>query len=274
MGAARKINPEDSTQFRKLSALVKEACGLNLTEDKDILLDTRLSRRVSQLGLDSYSEYAKLVESDQNELQACIELLTTHKTEWFREFVHFQWLKEQLPKLSAKGNRIQIWSAACSSGPEVYSLLFLLLKEGFNFNHNQFRILGTDISTSILEKAESLPDRADFHDQVNQLLLKVPNKEALLEEIQLSLNHSLKFREFNLKDGELPLRFQFDVIFLRNVLIYFDRPTIQRVCLNLGKYLKPGGHLVIGLTESLHGEVPEYKFLGNSIYQYQPKAKK
>lgn len=272
MGAARKINPDDSTQFRKLSALVKEACGLNLTEDKDILLDTRLSRRVSQLGLESFSEYAKLVKNDPNELQACIELLTTHKTEWFREFIHFQWLKEQLPKLSAKGNRIQVWSAACSSGPEVYSLLFLLLREGFR--HNQFRILGTDISTNILQKAESLPDHPDFQSQVDQLLLKVPNKESLLEEIKLSLNHSLKFREFNLKDGELPFRFQFDVIFLRNVLIYFNRPTIQRVCLNLGKYLKPDGHLVIGLTESLHGEVPEFKFLGNSIYQYQPKASK
>ncbi|MCX6117547.1 MAG: hypothetical protein NT027_08405, partial [Proteobacteria bacterium] len=128
--------------FRKISSLIKKLSGIDLQPGKESLLDARLYRRLDDLGLDSLDDYLELLMSSPGEQKHCIELITTHKTEWFREMVHFIWLKEQV--LKAKKFPITIWSAACSSGEEVYSIMFMLLKLGIPYD--KFRILGTDIS--------------------------------------------------------------------------------------------------------------------------------
>lgn len=274
MSTARKLDAkanatsDHKADLRSLAEIVKEISGINLPEKKDTLLETRLSKRLAQLAISDLSEYIELIQCDDSEKQICIELLTTHKTEWFREKIHFQWLKSQLPTLRKENNTVNIWSAACSSGPEVYSILFLLLRE--SLTHSQFRILGTDISRSVLNTALSLPNSEEFKTQYEMLSRNFRNKECVEKELAISLQKSIKFREFNLKDSSLSTQIKFDVIFLRNVLIYFDRPTIKMVCRNLSRYLKADGHLILGLTESLSSDLPEFKFVGNSIYRFMP----
>lgn len=269
--AASSAQPSHYVAMRRISRLVNRQSGIFLTPNKDFLIQTRLQKRVAELGFTSFSQYAELLEKNPNELAICIECLTTHKTEWFREIVHYQWLKEQLPKMTAPGRTINIWSAACSSGPEVYSLLFLLLKSGLN--HNQFKILGTDISRPILDKAINLPGKPEFEEQKAYLLRHVPVRERVEWELRHALQHSVKFRIFNLMEDQINVPMKFDVIFLRNVLIYFERDVVLRVCRNLVRQLHPGGHLVLGLSETLSDDVPELEYIGNSIYKYNSRGR-
>lgn len=258
----------ESKDLRVLADIIKQSTGINLTPDKNTLIETRLNRRLYDLGLQSLGDYIQLMQNEKVEMQNCIEMLTTHKTEWFREIVHFTWLKEFLGQRD-RNQKIKIWSAACSTGPEVYSLLFLLLKEGLA--PNQFRILGTDISQAVLNQALNLPNSEEFKRQFDLLLRGCSDKIQLHNSMQMALQSSIKFREFNLVSDHLAADLKFDVIFLRNVLIYFDRPTVHQVCKNLESHLNPGGFLVLGLTESLHNEIPELRVVGNSIYQFFPK---
>ena len=262
----------DESALKNLSDLVKKASGIDIKPEKAFLFETRLKRHLEKLQVSDIQEYVNSLAQDTEELQACVELLTTHKTEWFREVVHYQWLKKELPHLALPNQALRIWSAACSSGPEIYSLLFLLLKEGFH--HGQFRLLGTDISRAILDKAIELPESAEFEKQKQFLLRHADDKFKIESEINLALKNSIRFREFNLIDGEIHLSNKFDVIFLRNVLIYFDHATVISVCRNLCRHLRPEGYLILGLSESLNGELPELVTKGNSVYQYLPRRAK
>jgi two-component system, chemotaxis family, protein-glutamate methylesterase/glutaminase len=256
-----------SRVYAEIAVLIKDRCGIDLSENKYALIDTRLKRRIESLGLTSLEDYYKVILADREELKNCIEALTTHKTEWFREIVHFQWLKEEIKKCKGSGRTIYIWSAASSSGEEAYSILFLLLREGFK--HHQFRILATDISERVLDKARRLPARQEFMEQVDFLLSRSPNPEVLELELRLALEKSIKFRLHNLVGGVIDANLAFDFIFLRNVLIYFDHDTIRAVCKSLLSQLDKHGHLIIGLAESIQEIVPEVKHIGNSIYCLQ-----
>lgn len=272
MSAKLKDVVFDEIVLKELSDLVKKTAGLDIKPEKTFLFETRLKRHLEKLQISSIPDYIDSLKSDSEELQACVEMLTTHKTEWFREMIHYKWLKSELPILLKQSPVLRIWSAACSSGPEVYSTLFLLLKEGLA--HSQFRLLGTDISRAILEKAIQLPEEPDFEQQKNLLIKHAQDKMTVNEEIDLAIKNSIRFREFNLIHDEITFLHKFDVIFLRNVLIYFDQQTVLKVCKNLCRHLRPEGYLIIGLTESLNGELPELVTKGNSIYQYLPRGRK
>lgn len=266
---AAMFSPEASAN---LAEIIKQHSGISIKTEKNFLIQTRLQNRLAELNITDLHDYVSLLRASNKEIQICIELLTTHKTEWFREIVHFQWLKSELKKRPNSAQPFLVWSAACSSGAEAYSLLFLLLKEGFT--HNQIRILGTDISLPILDKAKNLPAESEFQLQKDYLIRSVHNKSKIEEELKIALKQSVKFKQFNLIKDQLILPFQFDVIFLRNVLIYFDRPTVLEVCKNVSRYLKPNGYLVIGISESLHDEIPELVSIGNSVYQFRPRGSK
>lgn len=265
----KAINDED---FHELVRFVKSTCGINLSEDKTVFIETRLRSRLSSLGLDSFNEYIAILRRDEEEKKICIEHLTTHKTEWFREKIHYEWIARYLRKQGKKSQPLMLWSAACSRGPEVYSLMLLLLKEGYT--ETDFKILGTDISRAILNEAIHLPQTEDFAQNVKSFIETSGDKVLAKDQLRRALQKSIKFREFNLTNGSLPLQLEFDIVLLRNVLIYFDRPTIKKVCLNLGRYMRPGGHLILGLTESLHNEIPEFENIGDSVHVYNPRAKR
>lgn len=270
MSAVRK-SFGDEASYHQLARLIQDVSGINLHSGKEFLMETRLSARLRDLGLDTLDDYLRLMREDSEEAQHCIEMLTTHKTEWFREIVHYQWLKKELPRMRAAGGEVKIWSAACSTGPEIYSVLFLLLREGLD--PARFRLLGTDISRPVLAAAETLPSTAEFAEQLACLRARVPSGRNVEDEVRRALETSLKFREFNLVESSLDSSVQFDVIFLRNVLIYFDRPTVVRVCQRLARNLKPGGHLILGLSETLYGEIPELVSIGQSIYRLEAKRR-
>lgn len=264
-----EYQPEQLEAFSTISNLITRASGIELSSDKYFLIETRIHKRMRELRLDlkGYSQY--LLEN-QDEVQICIELITTHKTEWFREIVHFQWLKQHLQQNSSHKD-IKIWSAASSSGEEAYSLLFLLLKLGYK--SRDIKILGTDISQSIIDQANHLSNSDSFREQKRQLLEKVKDPAVVSRELELALHSSIKFRQFNLLDPSLSSNILFDVIFLRNVLIYFERSTVIKICRMICKHLKPEGHLVLGVSESIQRDIPELQSIGNSIYKYNPNLK-
>lgn len=256
---------KDFFVLKKISELIKANSGIDIIPEKFPLIQYRLQKRLTQLKITSLKDYLNLIITSPSELQISIEHLTTHKTEWFREIVHYQWLKSHFSTLRDTHRPLFLWSAACSFGREVYSLLFLLIKSGFM--HNEIRLLGTDISTQALKKAVGLPQTDEFSFELNRLIKKTMDPEKIKREISLSIEKSIRFGIFNLLDDKLSEKTKFDVVFLRNVLIYFDEKTIIQTCRNIEKYIRPNGFLIIGLTETLPEELIEFKKIGKSIYQ-------
>ena len=251
--------------FDEFGDYIRSRCGIVLNAGKETLVQTRLQARLTATGSRDLRQYLTLIQGDQNERKLCTEALTTHKTQWFREIVHYQFLAEYLKGAKTSGKKVRLWSAAASSGQEAYSMLFLCIKLGMDPGH--FQILATDLSKKILDQAMALPDSTEFKTELDKLSLRMPPGTATQEIVARALQQSIKFKEFNLLHSVFESDIKFDFIFLRNVLIYFDRPTILSVCRKLAQRLKPDGYLVLGLSESLQGEVSELVTEGNSIYR-------
>lgn len=244
---------------------VETYSGIKLGHDKVSLLQNRLRDRLDELQIQDLDDYNAILLTDPFEMQICSELLTTHKTEWFREIVHYEFLQEQLVKRN-KNETFTFWSAACSSGQELYSTLFLLLKN--RYDPSQFRLLGTDLSSMILDKARTLHETDEFARQVSNF--KVRNPGADVDNImKRAIQNSVKFKEFNLLHTDVFVGIKFDVIFLRNVLIYFDAENVKKVVDRLSSCLKPGGYLITGLSEPLGNDHKKLVKIGPSIYHFK-----
>jgi chemotaxis protein methyltransferase CheR len=195
------------------------------------------------------------VFKDSREREILISLLTTHKTDWFREYEHFIFLKSALKEglIDTHGKPLIVWSAAASTGEEAYSLAMFLSEIG-----HSFRILGTDISEDCLRKAKAgAYAKTTVDEQVELSLkkkyfLKGTGVNAGLYRIAPILAHPMKWRKYNLVDSAgLSSDLKFDIIFLRNALIYFDRESTQSIIHNVIKNLNKGGYLIIGLSETI-----------------------
>lgn len=250
-----------ATDFNRLATLVYSHCGINLEPCKKIMLESRLNKRLRALQLTSFEDYLRLVTSKEGsatELVNMIDVVTTNKTDFFREPHHFDFLKEVLlPQLSGSGVRnFKVWSSACSSGEEAYTLAmvlqeFTLADPGFTYE-----ILASDISTQVLEKAAQAIYAADRAIDIPENFKKkylLRSKDISNPRVRIvpQLRENVKFANINLMDSDLDVA-SMDAIFCRNVLIYFDRETQLRVIQNLLKKLKKGGVLFIGHSESLH----------------------
>jgi two-component system chemotaxis response regulator CheB len=257
--------------IREFCKVIHDHFGIVLSEKKYLLIRGRLSRRAAELGHSGLESYLRFVIRDPAELKVCGELLATHTTQWFREIIHFQWLRPRLREVVQLKGKVSIWSGACSTGEEVYSLMFLCLLEGLH--PEQFRILGSDVSERVLKTAVEMPDTDEFQKQVLRLKQKLGSSVSGVEErVQQAIRQSVKFRQYNLMDSEWASTLQFDFIFLRNVLIYFDAPTIASVCSKLSRHLYPDGHLLLGLSESVRADEIALKSLGDSIYRLSSTA--
>jgi chemotaxis protein methyltransferase CheR len=255
---ATKLSP---SEFRHLATLVYDQSGINLSETKKILLESRLQKRLRALGMVSFKAYISYLsgkEGMQSELVHMIDVVSTNKTDFFREPHHFDFLRETiLPRLMKEGKRkINLWSAACSSGEEPYTLAMVL--QDFVRLNKEFdsSIFASDISTVVLQKAAqaiySLEQAADIPIAVKQkYLLKSKNTAKPTVRIVPELRKKVRFSRINFMDSSLPVDEKFDVIFCRNVLIYFDRKTQHDVVTKLVGTLNKGGHLFIGHSESL-----------------------
>lgn len=245
------------SQFVRLSELVYHECGINLHEGKRQLLQTRLSKRLRQTGIKSVREYLKVLETDQEELIHFLDVVSTNHTFFFRESHHFEILEP---------SHMNIWCAACSSGEEPYSIAIYCMERGFRPS-----IVATDISTNVLgmakravypiERARLLP---------RHLLRKYFQKgrggwENFIR-VKEELRRMVSFCRFNLVFDPLPAR-EFDVIFCRNVLIYFDNQTKEKVINRLYQVLKWDGYLIVGGAEGLNSIQHKYKYIRPSIYK-------
>ncbi len=261
--------------FRRLSAFIYDTFGIYLPEKKHYLLQNRLLPRLRKLGYTSFSDYTDFVLQQGehgDEVFEMMNVVSTNKTEFFRERDHFNILqKELLPHFH--GQHIKVWSAGCSSGEEVYSLAMLLDEEKQAGNISSYTVYGNDISKSILEKAvkavypyhavEAIPQHYR-----RKYLLRSRDRANPTIRIVPELRVKTKFVWQNLVGKYDIMPFDFQFIFCRNTLIYFDKKTQHKVVSRLVKHLVPGGFLIMGHSESLINHVPDgIKMIHLTIYQ-------
>ncbi len=256
--------------------MVYEHTGIKLSQAKRELVTRRFSPRLKKLGLQDYDDYLNLVRSgDPSELVEFANAITTNLTSFFRENHHFDYLKSEcIPKIIQQNKvnkKLRIWSAGCSTGPEPYSIAMVLRESITSLDSWDARILATDIDTGCLEKAASglytektvegvSPERRHrWFDQV------AVGSEPMMQ-AKDTLRSLIKFNQLNLLTA-FPFSGNFDVIFCRNVFIYFDKPTQQEVIRKFANHQKPGDLLIIGHSENLHSISTQYKLVGQTIYQ-------
>ena len=247
------INDKEFSQFQKL---LHQIAGISLSAAKKPLVHGRLAKRLKQHQLSSYGEYFRLLTSGQqpDELQIAVDLLTTNETFFFREPKHFDFLREKIFPNRKPGRMFRVWSAACSSGEEPYSIAMHLAG---HLGDTPWEVIGSDISTRVLEKArtghypmeriEGIPP----HFLAEHCLKGVGSQEGTFL-IDGKLRSRVNFMQINLNEP-LPKLGEFDVVFLRNVMIYFDLEMKRRVVSRVSSLLRPGGYLLIGHSESLNG---------------------
>jgi len=261
------INDQEFSQFQKL---IHQLAGINLSSAKKALVSGRLAKRLIQYNLDSYGDYFKLLTASHNsaELQVAVDLLTTNETYFFREPKHFDFLRTQILAKHKPGNPFRVWSAACSSGEEPYSIAMVLAD---HLGDSQWEVSASDISTRVLEKARSghYPmDRTDgiSREHLSRYCLKGVGVQENTLLMDKKLRSRVNFTQVNLNQS-LPQLGGFDVIFLRNVMIYFDQETKRQIVQRMLPLLKQDGYLLIGHSETLNGVVDTLQMLAPSIYR-------
>lgn len=256
-------------EFNLFQKLIYDTAGIHMTIAKKPLVSGRLAKRLRHHGLVSYSDYFQLLTAANSpELQMAVDLLTTNETFFFREPKHFDFLRERILPGWRGGGARRVWSAASSSGEEAYTLAMLLAEHAPG---QDWEIVGTDISTRVLEKARTghYPiERAKNIPQqyLSAYCLKGTGSQDGTFLIGKSLRERVKFVHGNLKTDMASLG-SFDLIMLRNVLIYFDLATKQQVVSRLVRQLKPGGHLMVGHSESLNGVTDAVQVVVPSVYR-------
>jgi chemotaxis protein methyltransferase CheR len=257
-------------EFHQFQAWLYRAAGINLSPAKKALVAGRLLKRLKHHKLNSYGDYFQLIMGQEAtaELQVALDLLTTNETYFFREPKHFDFLREQVLPRAVAGKTFRLWSAASSSGEEPYSLA-MTLADGLG--STPWEIIGSDISSQVLAKARSghYPI-ARARTIAQPLLVKHCLKGTGSQEgtflIDRSLRERLHFMHINLNEA-LPKIGEFEVIFLRNVMIYFDQETKRKVVARMLPLLKPGGYFIVSHSESLNGISDALNLISPSIYR-------
>lgn len=254
----------NSTDFEFVAGLLRRRAGIVLTADKTYLLESRLAPLARKEGLNSIEDLLQVVRARRDErlITALVDVMTTNETFFFRDKTPFELMKDAvLPKLVAENRpRIRIWCAACSTGQEPYSLAMMLDENPALAGGRPVEILATDISKRVLEKA-----KAGLYSQFEvqrglpiQLMMKYFRQKDDLWQISDKIRSMVTFREFNLMDDPKAMG-QFDVIFCRNVLIYFDAPTKGKVLSNLAEITRPNGFLLLGAAETVIGVTKKFE---------------
>jgi chemotaxis protein methyltransferase CheR len=269
-----------SSEFKLFQELVHRETGIFLSDAKKALLVGRLSGRLRALGLDSFKEYYRHVtEVDADEQVRMLDCITTNETRFFREPQQFEYLKERLiPQLkedAAAGRRpkrIRVWSAASSTGEEAYSLAMMLRDELPPESGWTIEIFGSDISTRVLDKARSAVWFLDRSREIPEKFLKrymlrgTGGQEGTMK-AGLEIRSLVRFERINLIGDSYPVDGRFDLIFCRNVLIYFNAATKERVVNGLLAHLEPHGQLFLGHAESMLGMAHRLRRVGPTVYE-------
>ena len=257
-------------EFGKFRDWVREMAGINLSEHKHALVMGRLACRLRHHRLATYGDYFEMLRrrDGAGEIQIAVDLLTTNETHFFREARHFELLQERVIAPHAGPRPLRVWSAACSSGEEPYSIA-MTLADGLN--ERPWEIVASDISTRMLDRARSghyamARAKSISREHLGAYCLKGTGPQEGTFLIQERLRNRIQFMQVNL-NAALPAVGEFDAIFLRNVMIYFDVATKREVVSRIVRHLRPGGRLFIGHSESLNGVSDEVKSEVVSMYR-------
>ncbi len=270
-----------SRDFNKLSKYIHSTIGIKMPVSKKSLVEGRLRKRLRVLRLKNFSDYCDLLFSKQGlneELPFFINAITTNKTDFFRESGHFDYLFEKaVPELisvfgAGLSKTFMLWSVASSTGNEAYSMAMILNEFAYKYTGFDFSILATDISTKVLKEAQmAIYPEAEIEPVPEDLkvkyFLKSKNRKKSLVRVIPALRSKVKFRQLNLMDENFKIREMMDIVFCRNVMIYFDKDTqdriLNRICLNL----KVGGFLFMGHTEIIHNSRLPLSSVAPSVYK-------
>jgi chemotaxis protein methyltransferase CheR len=266
-GFARAISRDD---FRYITGVLHDHTGIRLAPGKEALVASRLDKRIRALGLGGYADYVRLLRDrrDQGELRQLVDLLTTNETFFFREPRHFDYLRREVLPARAAGRTFRLWSAASSTGEEAYTAAMVLADV---LPTGSWEIIGTDISTRVVEgartglypiaAAEKIPPAL-----LRRFCLKGRDEYAGMMTVTRELRSQVRFHCRNLIEDFTGLG-NFDVIMLRNVMIYFDMETKRSLIPRLQNMLVPGGHLIIGSSESLNAIPSALRMVEPSVYR-------
>lgn len=258
--------------FNRLCALVFQYTGITLGEEKKQLTYSRYAKRLRALGLKRFSEYIDRMESgDEEEIPSFVSAITTNFTSFFREPHHFDILETLAKDQLAATGKLRIWSSACSSGEEPYSIAIRLLDSIPGIENKDVKILASDLDTDILRRAESGVYTEDRIEGLDSALCKRWFKRGSGEnkghvKVHPKLQEMIHFKQLNLlKDW--PFSAAFDIIFCRNVVIYFNKDVQATLFAKFAAHQNVGGHLVIGHSENLSGVSDKYKLIGKTVYE-------
>jgi chemotaxis protein methyltransferase CheR len=266
--------------YQKLCGFIFEQYGLKLGPGKKTLLEGRIRKRLAKLGIPSFKEYCDFLFSPkgiESETPLLADVVTTHKTDFFREPMHFEYLtRNVLPGLVKNGKpcreHLRAWSAGCSTGEEPYTLAMVLAEYAAANTGLDFSILATDISGVVIEKAwKGIYDQDDIEPIPTEIrkkyLMRGKDASSNLFRVAPSLRSRIVFRTLNFMDDAYGIDEDFTVIFCRNVLIYFDRITQERLINRFARHLKPGGYLFLGHSETISGLNTPFVYEAATIYR-------
>ncbi|HKI97526.1 MAG TPA: protein-glutamate O-methyltransferase CheR [bacterium] len=259
--------------FDKFRSLIFETCGIFLTEQKEALVTARISKRMRALSVSDYDRYFHAVVSDKsgNELRELVNAISTNVTHFFREARHFDVLADLVRKASSNGQRsLRIWCAACSTGEEPYTIAMAVLEA--MTRPLELEIIASDISTKVLQIAKFGVYREQDVRTVPAPLLKKyfqkgVGRAAQLYRVKQTLRNMVSYRQINLSTPPYPIEGNQDVIFCRNVMIYFNHDLRRNLVHHFEQMLRPQGHLFVGMAESLTGVHRNLTTVEPSVYR-------
>ncbi len=261
------LHDQEFAQFRDL---IYRIAGISMSPAKKQLVSGRLAKRLRHHGLTNYGDYFRLITAPHGkaELQIAIDALTTNETHFFREPKHFDFLRNRVIPERRPGQGLRIWSAACSSGEEPYSIAMMLDE---SLGNEPWEVVASDISTQIVEKArvglypaERIPEIPKHY--LTRYCLKGIGDDHGTMLIEKFLRDRVRFMNHNLTETATNMG-MFDMIFLRNVMIYFDMETKRQVVSKLLPFLRPGGYFLIGHSESLNGVTDAVRLVMPAVYR-------
>ncbi len=274
--------PMSQAEFSRFSEFIMDQCGIKMPQSKKIMLEARLQKRLRSLGIPTFGQYYEHLqrEGSDGELVHMLDAVTTNKTDFFREPGHFQFLTQtimpefvdELERTKTRGRPFRVWSAGCSSGEEPYTLAMVLAEYAEQHPPFPFTVVATDLSTKVLDRA-----RTAIYDEERvaavplelkkKYLLRSKDRNRELVRIAPELRAMVQFQRLNLMEESFSFAEPLDAIFCRNVIIYFDRATQERLLGRLCRVLRSDGYLFLGHSESIHGFDLPLKRLVSTVHR-------